>query len=94
MGGEGFIRGVVGRIEWGYYPAAAINGYSVSKRPDGRWSLRATLVTANAYNLAQRPLVFVAPHEKGEWRWPVEQIDTGSALGPREIVAALGEPLP
>ena len=107
MLGRDVIRGKVGRITWGYYPAAAIDGYTVARRPDGTWSLRATMVESNSFNLARGQtegrLIFVAPIKvkdqqdrlrDREWRWPVHQIETGSALGPREIVASLGELLP
>lgn len=82
------IRGVVGRLEWGYFVAATINGYRVT-RCGTTWTLRGTLVQRNAYNLAQRPLWFVAPHKGGTWRWPVrEWRDEGLA-----VVATLGPPV-
>lgn len=84
------IRGVVGQIKWAYYNAAAVNGYTVARSPEGQWSLRATIVMSDAFKLSQRPLVFVAPHEKGEWRWPIESFD----VGPNQtLVATLGPPL-
>ena len=82
------IRGVVGRLEWGYFVAAAINGYLVTRR--GRtWSLRATIVHRNGYNLAQRPLWFVAPHKGGTWRWEVQ---TWREEG-LSFIATLGPPV-
>lgn len=82
------IRGVVGRLEWGWYVAAAINGYLVTRR-GRRWSLRATIVQRNGYNLAQRPLWFVAPHKGGTWRWPVQEWrEEGLSL-----IATLGPPV-
>jgi hypothetical protein len=100
--GREVVRGKVGRLVWGYYPAASIEGYTVARQRDGTWHLRATLVESNSFNLAQGQaqgrLVFVAPikvkDKPREWRWPVQRIETGSALGPREIVASLGELLP
>ena len=68
------ITGVVGHIKWGWNPAAAINGYTVTVTKHGVWSLRATVINANAFNLTQRPLVFVAPHEKGEWVWRLRAV--------------------
>jgi hypothetical protein len=67
-GETGRIRGVVGRIDWGYFPAAALNGYTVTWRRD-TYTLVGNLVSRNSYNLAQRPLHFIAPHKGGEWRW-------------------------
>jgi hypothetical protein len=73
MAGGG-ISGVVGAVRWGYYTAAVIEGYTVMGRgPKGalRWSLTARMVQADAFKLSQRPLVFVALHAQGSWRWPI-----------------------
>lgn len=99
------IRGVVGRIDWGYFAAGAINGYTVQQLPDGTWTLRATLVNFDAFKIRQRPLVFIAPHKEfdratgkivseGEWRWPVKTLDLSEGSGPRELQATLGAQLP
>lgn len=88
------IRGVVGRIDWGYFPAAAINGYTAQQLADGTWSLHATVVTFDAFKIRQRPLVFIAPHQNGEWRWPIATLDLGEGYGPRELQATLGPQLP
>lgn len=88
------IRGVVGRIEWGYFPAGAINGYTVTRCADGTWSLHATLVNFDAFKIRQRNLIFVAPHQDGEWRWPIQTIDLSTGDGPRELRATLGPQLP
>jgi hypothetical protein len=91
----GVIRGVVGRMDWGYFAAAAINGYSLRRDPkDGSWSLRGTVVSLDSFKIRQRPLTFVAPHKDGEWRWPVQQIDVAPGSGPREFRATLGSQLP
>lgn len=88
------IRGIVGRIEWGYFNAAAINGYQVRQQPDGGWSLIGTAINVDAFKIRQRPLIFVAPHQDGEWRWPIRTIDLGEGHGPRAIEATLGPQLP
>lgn len=88
------IRGVVGRIDWGYFAAGAINGYSLHRGADGTWALRGTLVHFDAFKIRQRPLVFIAPHQHGEWRWPVQTVDLGDGPGPRELRATLGPQLP
>jgi len=88
------IRGIVGRIDWGYFAAAAINGYTAHQLADGQWSLHATVVTFDAFKIRQRPLVFVAPHQDGEWRWPIRTVDLGDGPGPRELQATLGAQLP
>lgn len=88
------IRGVVGRIDWGYFVAGAINGYNVKRNEDGSWELKGTLVNFDAFKIRQRPLVFIAPHAHGEWRWPVKTVDLGEGHGPRELRATLGPQLP
>jgi hypothetical protein len=89
MGSGLQIRGVVGQVKWSYYIAAGIHGYTVQRDQAGAWSLRGAVVVSDAFKLSQRPLVFVAPHAKGEWRWPIIglEIQGGSltaALGPLE----------
>ena len=86
----GSITGVVGRIEGSYFVAAAINGYTVTRSETNDWSLRATVVQADAFKLTQRPLVFVAPTNQGAMRWPITVIEQG----PSELRAKLGPPLP
>jgi hypothetical protein len=71
------IRGVVGRIDWGYFRAAAINGYTVTRTGD-TWTLRGTVVARDAFNLTRTPLIFVAPTKPfGELRWPIESFAIG-----------------
>lgn len=82
------VRGVVGKLQWGYYDAARVEGYTVQRdKRTRRWSLRAHLVpgSVNAFNLRQKPLRFVAPYvipakdgkpsEKRQWEWRVEDGD-------------------
>jgi len=70
------VRGVHATITWAYYTAAEINGYTITRDAAGSWRLRATMIKANAYNLRQRPLVFVARHDKGAWYWPIRELVT------------------
>lgn len=85
----GGITGVVGHIKWHYYTAAAINGYTVS-RAGTEWSLRAIVVLSDAFKLTQRPLKFHAPHEHGEWVWPIESMQIADGA----LTARLGPPEP
>lgn len=82
------ITGVHGRIEWAYRVAATIHGYTVT-RDGAHWSLRATLTTADAFALRQRPLLFVAPHAKGAWLWPI----TDCQRHDQTVTAQLGAPM-
>ena len=88
------IHGVVGRIDWGYFAAAAINNYTAHRVANGSWTLRATAISVDSFKIRQRPLIFVAPHQDGEWRWPVTTLDLGEGRGPRELRATLGPQLP
>jgi hypothetical protein len=88
------ITGVVGRLDWGYFAAGAINNYRVHRCADGTWTLRGTLVNFDAFKIRQRNLIFVAPHAYGEWRWPVTTVDLSEGHGPRELRATLGPQLP
>jgi hypothetical protein len=90
------VSGVVGAIKWGHYTAAAINGYTVTPTSKARteWSLRATVVLADAFKMTQSPLVFVAKHRRGEWRFPIvgmERRRDGLYQGP--FSARLGPPI-
>ena len=87
----GTIRGVVGEIKWHYYTAASINGYAVTyHHQDKRWSLRATVALSDAFKMAQRPLIFVAPTQKGDFRWPINSLEILDG----KLTARLGAPLP
>lgn len=77
----GHIRGVRALVKWAHYNAAVVEGYAIKISETGQWSLRATVVMTDAYKLSKRPLIFVALHEKGEWRWPIVDFELhGGAL--------------
>lgn len=75
---------------WSYYKAAAINGYTVTRSDTGAWSLRGIVVASDAFKLAQRPLMFVAPTEHGAMKWPIRTLELqpdgtlAATLGPPE----------
>lgn len=83
------IRGVKGLVTWSYYHAAALLNYTVLRTTDGRWTLAATVVASDSFKLTQRPLLFVAPHATGEWRWPIVDF----AIEHGRITASLGAPV-
>lgn len=83
------VKGVVGQIKWHYYVAVALHNYTVT-RTDDQWSLRATVVLSDAFKMAQRPLVFVAPTQQGEMRWPIETLAFDRDT--HQLVAQLGPP--
>jgi len=91
----GTIRGTVGQIRWAYYVAAGVEGYTAMRRQKPRpgvrdtWTLSARIVGADAFKMAQRPLLFVAPFDRGRWLWPIEEFRMEgdrliARLGPRE----------
>lgn len=83
------VTGVNGQIKWHYHEAAAVQGYTVSRTPEKCWTLRATVVEPDEFKLAQSPLVFVAPHKDGEWRWPIVRLEVSG----NTVSASLGQPL-
>jgi hypothetical protein len=85
---DGFIKGVVGKVRWAYYDAAAINGYTVT-RSGHDWTLRGTVVLSDAFKMTQRPLTFVAPHEQGEWCWDILSHELSNGI----LVAKLAAPV-
>jgi hypothetical protein len=84
------LSGIVGRIDWHYYTAAGIHGYTVTPPPKGKqeWSLVASVVLSDKFKMSQRPLTFVAQHVKGEWRFPILSHD----LRDHRLTARLGPP--
>lgn len=89
------VSGVVASIRWGQFPAAAINGYTITPKNKARteWELRATVILADAFKMSQSGLVFVAKHKRGEWRFPIVSLtprERGQYQGP--ISARLGPP--
>ena len=64
---------------------------STKKRTE--WALVATVVLSDAFKMAQSPLVFVAKHAKGEWRFPIVRMavrEDGHYQG--RFAARLGPP--
>jgi hypothetical protein len=76
------ITGTVARVEWSYYVAATVNGYTVWRDKDTRqWFASGTIVDADAFKLSRRPLMFVAPFKGGAWRWTITG-DAPTGRGP------------
>jgi hypothetical protein len=83
------LTGVVGHVKWHYYTAAAIHGYTVTRNKAGTvWALTATVVLSDPFKMAQAPLLFVATHAKGEWRFPIQSM----TLVDHALTATLGPP--
>lgn len=83
------VRGLDARLQWGYYAAGTLGAWSVTTAEDGRVTLTATVVSTDAFRVSQRPLVFVAPHARGVWSWPILELQVSGAtlsarLGPKK----------
>jgi len=63
------MRGRAGEVRWAYHRAAEVKQWELFGS-----TLTATLVTADAYRLAQNPLTFVVPRSNGAWSWPLENV--------------------
>lgn len=94
----GVVRGVVAAVKWfpsgkvmpgagEYFNAAAIERYTVTRDKNNTWSVIGRVILSDAYKLAQTPLVFVAPHKNGEFRWPIVWFEVRDGL----LRARLGE---
>ena len=75
-------------ITWGYYTAAALRTWTLSKSERGEWSLRAGIDRADPFKLRQRPLLFIAPREGGYFCFPIRSISVGKDY----LTAQLGKP--
>lgn len=96
---SGNIRGDRARIDWGYFAAAAIHGFRLTRNKDQTWAVRGTVISFDEFKVRQRNLVFITrlknrKGEEAEWRWPVTSIDIAPGNGPREFRATLGAQLP
>lgn len=74
-------------VRWGYQIAATCRACTVT-RTDGAWAVVGTVVQADAFRIAQRPLVFVVTHRQGRWAWPIVSLQVAGA----SLTAALGPP--
>ena len=82
------VTGVVGKIEWSYFSAAALNGYTVSL-VGTQLHLHGTVVASDSFKLSQRPLMFVAPTMYGDLRWPIQEVSIVEGA----VTATLGPPV-
>jgi hypothetical protein len=81
------VTGVRGSLRRGYQVAADLGPWTVTR--DGpSWSMTATVFSSNAFRVSQRPLVFVAEHAHGAWRWPIQTLQISGA----SLTAVLGSP--
>lgn len=64
------LRGVSGEIRWSYHRAASLTSWTMEGR-----QLSATVTEADAFRLAQAPLLFIVPRPKGHaWSWPIASV--------------------
>ena len=85
----GSITGRTALVKWSYYTAATLEGFHVVRDDEAGWAMRGAVVSRDDYLLTQRPLVFVIPHAKGAWYWPVVRLEVNQ----QEMSAVLGPPV-
>lgn len=85
MGG---IQWPTGEVRWGYHLAATLRDLRITipRTRTGARTLRASLVTANAFQLTQPGLTLVVPFGKGGW--PITAITVTAGT----VTASLGPP--
>jgi hypothetical protein len=74
------LRGAKGLIRWGYFHAAALQGFQITRDAQG-YALTGNCVLRDSFNLAQKPLTFTMavqlgppPHHPAEWTWPIDSL--------------------
>jgi hypothetical protein len=83
------ITGVHASVRWQYFVAAQLRGYVVTfDQAAKQWSVVATVAESDAFAMTQTPLLFIAPFQQGEWRWPI----TRASITNRRLFAELGPP--
>jgi len=66
------IRGVEGRLYWGYLPVGTVRAWTVTRHsPADPGTLTGTVVDVHPYRASQHPIEFVVTHKHGVWRWPL-----------------------
>jgi hypothetical protein len=86
------VTAAAGKLVWGYHPAAVLRDCTLT-RGAHQWALSATIESADAFRVTQRPLTFVVRND----RWPVQELQmTGASLtatlGPKEIPYGAASP--
>lgn len=86
------IRGQAGAVLWGHRTAAVLGAWTITRHEQPHtppvWQLAARVTRADAFQTRQRPLLFTAHRDKGQWCWAIESLDVdGDAL-----YATLGQP--
>lgn len=79
------MRGEAAELRWGWHQAAALSSWQINGD-----TATATVVSADAFRVSQRPVTFVTQSPKGyTWTWPVHSLQIDGAqltarLGPSE----------
>lgn len=85
----GVIEWPTGEVRWGWHVVATVRDLRITiPRRDtvAPRTLRATVVTANRFQLTQRPLLLVVPFAQGGW--PLDQVSIVDGT----LTAFLGAP--
>ena len=66
------MTGQEATLRWGYYAPAVLHSWTLAKADeDPHYTLTATVVRVNTFQVSQRPLAFVVVTKSGSWRWPI-----------------------
>jgi hypothetical protein len=82
-------RGVAGDVRWSYHKAAALGSWTMTTGAEGI-TLTASVLSADAFKVSQRPLTFTVSRPNGvTWRWPIDTLQISgteftATLGPQE----------
>jgi hypothetical protein len=86
------IRGQAGAVLWGHRTAAVLGAWTIAKQEIPHappvWHLAARCMRADAFQCRQRPLLFTAHRDKGQWCWAIESLEMVGL----ELHAVLGPP--
>jgi hypothetical protein len=76
MSGESVtVRGLSGTVYWGYAVAATVTGWTaVRSGITDAGTITGTVATVDTFRISKQPLVFVVTHQKGSWRWSIQQL--------------------
>ena len=83
------IRGVDGKLYWGYHLVGTVRAWTATRVGD-TGSLTGTIVKIDTFRASQRPIVFVVQHKNGVWRWPLETLQ----IEGQSLHATLGQKEP
>ena len=74
------MRGAHGRIKVGYQTAATLTSFVLSPDAPNVWTVEASVVTADAFWLTQRPQTLELTVGKQRWSWAGVSLEIGAGV--------------